>query len=301
VHSLVVVTWESRRDLARLIDSMLAKLPPEHELVVVDNGSRDDPGPELERWPGPRRFVGLERNTGFGPACNRGVMAAGGDAVVLLNPDTELLDGSVASLAGASLELGALLGPRVRNPDGSRQPSASGPVVGPWPWVRALVPAHLQPPPLLSRTEPWRLERETPVAWLTGACIAAPRRLLERLGPFDERIELMSEDLDLCLRAEAAGVDRVFAPQLCAIVHHGGRARRRRYEDAGLGLAASNRRRALARAYGARRERRAWRAEVVRLGLRALAYRAIGRDAEGARAELAAARKAGRQPLPPGI
>ena len=57
------------------------------------------------------------------------------------------------------------------------------------------------------------------------------------LGPFDPSIELMSEDLDLCLRAAARGIPRLFAPDLCSLVHHGASARARRFEDAGLALA----------------------------------------------------------------
>ena len=91
------------------------------------------------------RLIELERNVGFGAASNAGVAAATGEATVLLNPDTELLDDGLDRLAVESLELGALVGPRVLNPDGTVQPSASGPEVGAWPWVRALVPAAIQP------------------------------------------------------------------------------------------------------------------------------------------------------------
>ena len=295
-HSLVVVTWNSRPDLARLLDSMLAQLEPVHELVVVDNASEDDPERELDRWPGPSRFQRLERNRGFGAACNAGVALSSGEAIVLLNPDVELLDGGILRLAGMALEAGALVGPRLLDPDDGIQPSASGPVVGAWPWVGAVLPGALQPPAMRARTEPWRLRHSAEVAWLTGACLAAPRAVLARLGPFDPAIELMSEDLDLCLRAEAAGVPILFAPGVCRIVHRGGTALTRRFEDAGLALAARNRRAVVARAYGAARERRGWRAQLLRLRLRSAAKRALGQDRGRELAELAAAHQAADYP-----
>ena len=86
---------------------------------------------------GAGRLIELDDNIGFGAASNVGVGEAGGDATVLLNPDTELLDDGLDRLAAAALERGALVGPRVLNPDGTIQPSASGPEVGAWPWVRA--------------------------------------------------------------------------------------------------------------------------------------------------------------------
>jgi len=291
-HSLVVVTWDSRADLSRLIDSMLAHLELNHELVIVDNASGDDPESELKRWPGPTRFQRLGANRGFGAAANAGVELASSDGVVVLNPDVELLDGSVATLAAAAVSSQALFGPRLLNPDGTTQPSASGPVVGAWPWFGAVVPGAVQPGLVRARTEPWRLNRQVKVTWLTGACIAAPREVLLELGPFDERIELMSEDLDLCLRARTQGIQVTFAPDAGRIVHHGGTARERRFEDAGLELAARNRRAAIARAYGSSRERRGWRAHRLRLRLRAATKRLLGRNGGAERAELDAARAA---------
>ena len=294
--SLVVVSWESRRDLARLVDSMLEHLDHRHELVVADNASSDDPERELERWPGPGRFERLAGNRGFGAAANAGVAAASKEAVVLLNPDVELRDGSIAGLAAAALEWRALAGPRLLNPDGTTQPSARGPVVGPWPWIGALTPGALQPARMRARTEPWRLGRRTEVTWLTGACIAAPRQTQLGLGPFDEGIELLHEDLDLCLRASAWGIPVVFAPYLCEIVHHGGTALWRRFDDGGLALAARNRRQVIARAYGPTRERRSQGAQLLRLRLRAAAKGLLGRERDRELAELRAARAAAPPP-----
>ncbi len=144
------------------------------ELVVVDNASSERPRAEAEAWKGPGRLIELESNVGFGAASNVGVAEAAGEATVLLNPDTELLDDGLDRLAAESLELGALVGPRVLNPDQSIQPSASGPEVGGWPWVRALVPAAVAPAWVQARTEPYRLERPLEVSWLTGCLRRRP-------------------------------------------------------------------------------------------------------------------------------
>src|SRR5262245_9364950 len=109
--SLVVVSWESRLDLARLVDSMLEHLDQRHELVLADNASSDEPERELERWPGPVRFQRLAANRGFGTAANAGVAEASNEGVVVINPDVELRDGRLADLAEAALGWGALAGP----------------------------------------------------------------------------------------------------------------------------------------------------------------------------------------------
>ena len=299
-YSIVVVTWQSAEHLARLVESMNRELGDGPELVVVDNDSDDDPEAAASAWRGVTRFTRLESNAGFGTAANAGVAEAAGDAVVILNPDTELLDPHIGELAGFALSRRALAGPRVRNPDGTTQPSASGPPAGVWPWVGALLPGAFAPPPVRARTEPWRLERTTLVAWLTGACIAGPADALRRLGPFDPAIEMYGEDLDLGLRAAAEGVPSFFCPETTAILHHGGASAALRYESGPQDVVARTRRAVLRRALGERGERSARGAQILNLRLRIAAKRILGGDAERDRAALSALLSAEMPPeLPP--
>ena len=250
-------------------------LDGEQELIVVDNASSEPPRAETAAWKGSGRLIELERNVGFGAASNAGVAEATGEATVLLNPDTELLDDGLDRLAAESLELGALVGPRVLNPDGSVQPSASGPEVGAWPWVRALVPAAIQPAALLAHTEPYRLERALDVSWLTGCCVAGSTAMLRRLGPFDPALHLFGEDVDLGLRAGAAGIRSRFDPAL-----------------AGSSTTARARRRsptARARA-GARRHAQLARRRAPRLRAAARVARVVGAAAQPAPAPARQAR-----------
>lgn len=279
---------------------MQDRLTEEPELIVVDNASDDDPEPAARRWRGPMRFILLDANRGYGPGANAGVAEARHDAVVMLNPDTELLDGGLGDLAALALERRALAGPRLRNPDGSPQPSAGGPPVGPWPWIGAAVPGALAPRSLRARTEPWRLDGEVRVAWLTGACVAGPRDVLLELGPFDPALEMYGEDLDLGLRAGRAGIESWFCPATAEVLHHGGVSSALRYEDGPEPVIALTRRAVVKRAYGAARERRGWLAQRLNLRLRIIAKRALRRDAQRERIALAAALSAARPPeLPP--
>ncbi|HVE67698.1 MAG TPA: glycosyltransferase, partial [Solirubrobacteraceae bacterium] len=183
--------------------------------------------------------------------------------------------------------------PRLLETDGSVQPSAEGPPVGAWPWVGAAVPGALAPRAVAARTEPWRLERSVRVSWLTGACLAAPRDTLLALGPFDERIELYGEDMDLGLRAAQAGVESWFCPDVARVVHHGGASTARRYDaEEQAALKARTRRAAVRRAYGDRAARNARRAETLRFALRAAGKRALRRDPERDRRDLRATRGA---------
>lgn len=277
---------------------MNAHLDGGQELVVVDNGSSDDPEPAARAWKGRVRFHQMGENAGFGVASNAGVALASEPLSVLLNPDTELLDDGLDRLAAAAAELRGLVGPRVLSSDGSVQASASGPEVGVWPWVRALLPGALQPSWLRARTEPYRLERRARVTWLTGSCIAAPTPLLERLGPFDPALHMYGEDIDLGLRAGAAGVGSWFDPAVCRIVHHGQQSSQRAYgsREGWRPTGTLHWRAAVRRAYGPRRERIAWLALRANLRLRLVVKTLLGRAQERDRAAVRAVAEA--SPVP---
>jgi N-acetylglucosaminyl-diphospho-decaprenol L-rhamnosyltransferase len=290
--ALVVVTWECADHLAALASSMNGNLDREAELIVVDNHSSDDPEEAAKRWRGRARFKRLDSNLGFGAAANIGVEMAEAGNVILLNPDTELLDEGISRLAELARSKRCLAGPRLLNPDRSVQPSAGGRPVGIWPWIGALAPGALQPKSWRRRTEPWRSDSTIRVAWLSGACIAAPRPLLRALGPFDPAIHLYAEDMDLGLRATQAGVPSVFCPDLARVVHRRRGSTERRWEHGPEGIAAANRRLVVRRAYGAAAERRAWWALRTNLRLRVLSKQMLRRDPRIERRELEAARLA---------
>lgn len=281
---------------------MNAHLGGSQELVVVDNASSDSPEVAVGEWKGRSRFIRLDENVGFGAANNVGVKAASEAVTVMLNPDTELLDDGLDRLAAAVAELGGLVGPRVLNEDRSIQASASGPEVGFWPWVRAVVPGPVAPPAIQARTEPYRLDRRAPVSWLTGACIAGPTEALRRLGPFDPALHMFGEDVDLGLRAAAAGVGRWFDPESCTIVHHGQGSSTLAYgsREGWRPTGTLNWRAAVRRAYGARRETLGWWALRFNLRLRLVAKTALGRASDRDRAAVEAVVSARPVPvLPP--
>jgi GT2 family glycosyltransferase len=213
----VIVLHESRAELAALLDSLREPAP---RLVVVDTG-RDDGGAALATAHGAEV---LERrdNPGFGAASNAGLERVSEDVTILLNPDIVVHDGALAELARRAHEHpDAIHAPRLLSPDGSIQRSAH-PLPG---TLGALLPAIVHPPllprPIRERVEPFRARWPRTVGWAVAACLAAPTRTLKRLGPFDPRIHLFAEDMDLCLRARAAGLPTVLHPDL-RLTHTGG-------------------------------------------------------------------------------
>lgn len=205
--TVVTVLHDSAEHLARLLASIDRHLPERPQVVAVDTGSRDDGAERARAWGA--EIVDLPANPGFGAANNAGVERAAHDVTVLLNPDVELLDGGLATLADDARACDALLVPRLLNRDGSIQDTAH-PVPG---TVREVLRAFT---PRVG--EPWRAQEPHRVGWAIAAALAARTALLQRLGPFDPGGFLFYEDMELCLRAD---VPTCLVPDI-ALLHAGG-------------------------------------------------------------------------------
>jgi len=219
--ALVTVTHDSREDLERLLASARRHLPGA-TVVVADSGSSDGSADAARAQAGVE-VVELGENVGFGRATNAGLARVADPVTVLLNPDVELLDGSLATLAAELMRRGAperLLGPQVVRTDGTLEDSAQLRPTSAAAALGALLPPAALPGPLRERVEPWRASGPRRVDWLVGCCLAGRTDTLRRLGPFDERIFLYAEDLDLGLRAGALGVQSWFWPS-ARVLHRG--------------------------------------------------------------------------------
>jgi GT2 family glycosyltransferase len=286
----VVVLHDSEPELRALLDSIERHLAAPPQLVVVDSGSSDG-GAALARERG-AEVIELPDNPGFGAASNAGVARAEHDVTVLLNPDCELVDGSLAGLAAlARAHPRALHAPRLLDPDGGIQRSAH-PLPG---TLGALLGAVVHPPllprPLRERAEPYRATTARTVGWAIGACLAAATPTLRRLGPFDPAVHLFAEDLELCLRARAAGIPTILHPDL-RVRHAGGHATHREGEP--FELITARRREAVERALGRRALALDDLAQGLTFATRAAGHTLLGGDAARPRAQLAALKRVRR-------
>ncbi|HWI72537.1 MAG TPA: glycosyltransferase, partial [Baekduia sp.] len=274
---IVVVLHDSADDLRRLLAS-LAAVAPAPQVVVVDAGSADD-GPQLAReWGAEVIEAG---DVGFGAANNIGLERIEGSVTLLLNPDVVVRDAPVVErLARHARREDALHVPRLLNPDGSVQRSAH-PVPGrPAALLPALVHPRALPRPLRHHAEPWRDgdTDERPVGWAIAAAVAARTDTLRRLGPFDPKQFLFFEDMDLCLRARAAGIPTLLHPDL-TLEHRGGHATGPAYGGEPHELLARRRREVVAANLGRGALALDDAAQALTFATRAVARAALRRDA----------------------
>ena len=238
-YAIVTVIHDSEPELPRLLDSVERLPEPRPRVIVVDSGSRDR-GPELAAERGVE-LVRLDGNPGFGAGCNAGIERVVEPVTAFVNPDVELLDDGLSRLARDAASGGALLAPRLLNPDGSIQDSAHPRPGRPDTLLPAILPRRLLP----TRYEPWRSHTTREVGWAIAACIVGETEQLRALGPFDADAFLFYEDMELCLHARRAGIPTILRPDV-AVRHLGGASTGRALADRELDLRARRRREVVA-------------------------------------------------------
>jgi GT2 family glycosyltransferase len=292
--ALITVTHNSAAHLPRLLASVDRHLP--HVPVVVVDCASDDLTLAVARRSEQARTIALSDNVGFGRACNRGIAEIAAPAAILVNPDVELVDDSVLALVNEALRedrAERLLAPLVLSPDGSRQETVHPIPTYAADLTRSLVPPAAIPGRLGTALAPWRARAPRPVGWAVGCALVARTDTLRNLGPFDERIFLYGEDLDLGLRAAARGIETWFWPR-ARVIHHGAHSSAGAFGGEPFELLATARRDVVARRLGARRAALDDAAQALTFASRLALKRALGREVDRERRQLRALRESRR-------
>ncbi|MCC6475566.1 glycosyltransferase family 2 protein [bacterium] len=211
--AVIIVSFNSRDDvlecLAALEDDIASELV---EVIVVDNGSNDDsPAAIASQFPAVK-LIALQENLGFASACNVGIQNSCAPSILLLNPDTKVRPGAIASLheALAAHPDWGIVGPRMVDQHGHSYCAARTlPTV--WRLItETLTLYRLFPHSALFNSYLYgdvNLDNLDRVEQIEGSALMISQRARAQVGNLDSRFFIYFEEVDWCKRVADAGFE----------------------------------------------------------------------------------------------
>jgi N-acetylglucosaminyl-diphospho-decaprenol L-rhamnosyltransferase len=201
-YELVAVSYLSVGNLREL----LAGLPPDIPIVVVDNAGNADCARELVASRPNGRYVDSGGGKGYAKAANLGVRTSRYEYLIFVNPDSrptvDVLSSLVSQLR-SDPGLGAVAALMV-GPDGRAEIGVGG-------WEPSVSRAAVHAAGLhkrFPRSGLWAQPdpgESIELDWLSGACMAVRRPTLIDLGWYDERYFVYNEDMTFGRRLRQGG------------------------------------------------------------------------------------------------
>jgi glycosyltransferase involved in cell wall biosynthesis len=100
--SICMATYNGSQYVGEQLESILAQLGPEDEIVIVDDASTDDTVARIRRFDDPRiRLIGADANQGYVRSFEQAVLASRGGAIFLADQDDVWVEGRLEAMLAA--------------------------------------------------------------------------------------------------------------------------------------------------------------------------------------------------------
>ena len=207
--SVIIPVRNEARLTEACLNSIARNTTQPFELILVDDASNQETARYLDSLDGVT-VIRNDEQLGFAASVNRGIIAARGGHILLLNNDTLVTPGWLDHLVAHTLDSHVGIVGAVSNHAAEPQLYSD---------------LDYQDTPGLDRAAT-RLAREMvgarmAVFKVTGLCVLIRREVIQSIGGFDERFGLgYCEDDDFCVRAKLAGFHIAIARDV--FIHHYG-------------------------------------------------------------------------------
>jgi GT2 family glycosyltransferase len=226
--SIIVVSYNTREMTLECLRSVYEQTTEvSFELLVVDNASNDNSAAIIAEYFPECTLIASKENLGFAGANNLAAKQAKGEYLLLLNPDTIVLDGAIQKLYAFAREnpKNLIYGGRTLYSDYSLNPTSC--------WRRPTLWSLFCYATGLTSIfrkkkffDPesygnWQRDSVREVDIVTGCLLMIDKKNWNRLGGFDLQFFMYGEDADLCLRAAEKGAMPIITPD-ATIIHYCG-------------------------------------------------------------------------------
>jgi GT2 family glycosyltransferase len=226
--SIIIISFNTRVMTLECLRSVQAETKDvTFEIIVVDNNSPDGSAAAIEIEFPDVRLTALKENVGFGRANILAIKTARGRRVLLLNPDTVVLDRAIDRLVAFANESSScrIWGGRTLNGDRTLNPSSCWRRMTLWSLVcESFGLVHLFSRSFIFNPEAyggWDRGSVRNVDIVSGCFFLIDRDLWDQLEGFNPAFFMYGEEADLCLRARKFGARPIVTPS-ATIVHYGG-------------------------------------------------------------------------------
>lgn len=229
--SVVIVSYNTKNLLAECIKSVYDEtVEADLEVFVVDNASTDGSSQMVQDKFPKVKLIANKENRGFAKANNQAMELGSGRYVLLLNPDTLILENAIDKMI-AFMDENQNVGLstcKLLNADGTVQISSGMANVRVQKLFRSigalqtLAPqkiSWLRQPDLLGSM--YRKSQE--IRWLIGAFMLVRKEVVNEVGKLDENFFLYGEDNDWYTRIRKSGWKLWYVAD-ADVLHYGGRS-----------------------------------------------------------------------------
>ncbi|PID47491.1 MAG: glycosyl transferase family 2 [Proteobacteria bacterium] len=225
---IILVSYNTAEYTIRAIESVFEQTrQTDVNLIVVDNASSDDSVTRIRQKFPDIMLIETGKNLGFAGGVNVGAKAGHAEYILLLNPDTIILDGAIDKLVAFSKNHpnAGVWGGVTLNNDLSLNPNNARARI----CFSTLLFSALGLSKIFNTScffnhdnyGCWDRKSERDVDVVTGCFFLTPRALWESLEGLDDTFFMYAEEADYCIRAMKKGHQPRVTPD-ARIIHHGG-------------------------------------------------------------------------------
>jgi GT2 family glycosyltransferase len=242
--SIIVVNFRTRDLTMECLRSIVREThEASYEILVIDNASGDGLLDQVRQEMPTARCMQLATNVGFARANNIAAAKARGSYLLLLNPDTLVLDGAIDKLLAFAMQKpdAKVWGGQSLRGDRSLDPTSCWRRITLWSAIcRTLSVDTAFPNSAVFSSEAyggWDRASVREVDIICGCFMLIDRMLWKQLNGFDGTFFMYGEEADFCMRAAKVGARPTFTPD-AEIIHYGGASEQVHTEKLIRGLSA---------------------------------------------------------------
>jgi GT2 family glycosyltransferase len=231
--SLVTVSYNSEKTIYKLLSSIKAIDYLIKEIIVIDNNSHFLNIKKIKKISSKIKIIQNKENVGFAKAVNQGIKISKSKIILLLNPDTYLIDKSLVKTFDViknNPKIGAIGGKIFDKNKNRKYTATNNPtfLTGLFEFtnLKKLFPNNYFSKAFWAENE--KISRPTNIVSLCGAYIILRKKINNKLNLFDEKYFLYMEDIDFGISINKSGYKVVFDPK-SQIIHIGGVSSQNKY------------------------------------------------------------------------